>query len=106
MPPIRYFDNRAGACLSFQGGLLYKVTVASDSVGLSYMSPKGRRFVPFDRSAEIAGAHVILKDRDRETTLAVTLPNGRLEQSDTPVAMSPVDWRSHSLARSRLRPEV
>ena len=93
-PPIRYFDQCAGACLTFQGGLLHKVTVASDSSGLSYMSPKGRRFVPCDRSAEIAGAHVILKDRDRETTLAVTLPKGSLEQSGEPVAMSPVDWRS------------
>ena len=93
-PPIRYFDQRAGACLTLQGGLLHKVTVASDSSGLSYMSPKGRRFVPCDRSAEIAGAHVILKDRDRETTLAVTLPQGSLEQSGEPVAMSPVDWRS------------
>ena len=92
--PIRYFDHRTGTCLTLQGGLLHKVTVASDSSGLSYMSPKGRRFVPCDRSAEIAGAHVILKDRDRETTLAVTLPQGSLEQSGEPVAMSPVDWRS------------
>ena len=38
-PPIRYFDQGAGACLTLQGGLLHKVTVASDSSGLSYMSP-------------------------------------------------------------------
>jgi hypothetical protein len=93
-PPIRYFDQHAGACLTLQGGLLHKVTVVSDSSGLSYMSPKGRRFVPCDRSAEIVGAHVILKDRDHETTLAVTLPQGSVEQSDAPVTMSPVDWRS------------
>ena len=92
--PMRYFDQRAGVCLTFQGGLLHKVTVASDSSGLSYLSPKGRRFVPFDRSAEIAGAHVILKDRDRETMLTVTLPQGNLEQVGEPVAMSPIDWRS------------
>jgi hypothetical protein len=94
MPPIRYFDQRAETCLTFQGGLLHKVTVASDSSGLSYMSPRGRRLVPCDRSAEIAGTRVILKDRDRETTLAVTLPQGSLERSGEPVAMSPVDWRS------------
>ncbi len=93
-PPIRYFDQRAGACLTLQGGFLHKVTVASDSSGLSYMSPKGRRFVPYDRSAETIGMHVILKDRDRETTLAVTLPQEGLEQSGESVAMSPVDWRS------------
>ena len=93
-PPIRYFDQRAGTCLTLQAGLLHKVTVASDSTGLSYLSPKGRRYAPCDRSAEIAGAHVILKDRDRETTLAVTLPQGSLEQSGELVDMSPVDWRS------------
>jgi hypothetical protein len=93
-PPIRYFDQHAGVCLTLQGGLLHKVTVASDSSGLSYMSPKGRRFVPCDRSVESIGMHIILKDRDRETTLAVTLPQGSLEQSGESVAMSPVDWRS------------
>ncbi|MBK5280767.1 MAG: hypothetical protein JJE16_01615, partial [Nitrospiraceae bacterium] len=47
-----------------------------------------------DRSVEIVRGQIILKDRDRATTLAVTLPKGSLEQSGTPVAMSPVDWRS------------
>jgi hypothetical protein len=42
----------------------------------------------------IAGTHVILKDRNHETALAVTLPEESLEQSDESVAMSPVDWRS------------
>jgi hypothetical protein len=93
-PPTRYFDQRVGACLTLQGGVLHKVTVTSDSTGLSYMSPKDRRFAPCDRSAKIAGAHINLKDRDRETTLTVVLPQGSLEQSDAPVLMSPVDWRS------------
>ena len=92
--PVRYFDERAGACLTFQGSLLHKVTVASDSSGLSYLSSKGRRVAPCDRHAEIVGAHVILKDRDRETTLAVTIPQESWEQSDALVVMSPVDWRS------------
>ena len=93
-PPTRYFDEHAKACLTLQGGVLRKVTVASDSAGLSYMSPQRLRFAPCDRRAEIAGAHVILKDRDCETTLTVTLPQGSLEQSDASVLMSPVDWRS------------
>ena len=92
--PVRYFDQRAGACLTLQGGLLRKVTMASDSSGLSYVSPKGRRFVPCDRSAEIAGAQIILRDRNRETTLSVTLPQGSLQQPGEPVAISPADWRS------------
>jgi hypothetical protein len=93
-PPIRYFDRGAGTCLTLQGSWLQKVTMASDSSGLPYMSPKGRRFVPCDRSAEIAGTQIILKDRTRETKLTVALPEGSREQSGEPVAMSPVDWRS------------
>ncbi|MEO6308610.1 MAG: hypothetical protein ABIO96_04610 [Nitrospiraceae bacterium] len=93
-PPIRYFDQRTETSLTLQGGVLHKVTVASDSSGLSYLSSKGRRVAPYDRSAEIVGAHVILNDRDRKTTLTVTLPQGSLEQSGESVAMSPVDWRS------------
>ena len=92
--PTRYFDQRAGTCLTFQGGLLHRATVASDSSGLSYVSHQGRRFVPCDRRAEISEGHVVLKDRDHETTLAVTLPQGSLKQSRVSVAMSPVDWRS------------
>ena len=93
-PPTRYFDQCAETCLTFQDGLLRKVTVASDSSGLSYLSSKGRRFAHCDRSAAIAGMHIILKDRDCETTLAMTLPSGIQEQPSAPVAMSPVDWRS------------
>jgi len=92
--PVRYFHHRAGACLTFQDNKLLKVTVASDSSGLSYMSSQGRRFVPYDRSARTVGEHVILKDRDREVTLAVPLPQGSLKQTGRPVTMSPVDWRS------------
>ncbi|NOT21807.1 MAG: hypothetical protein HOP22_03665 [Nitrospiraceae bacterium] len=92
--PIRYFDQSTEACLTFQGDRLHKVTVAPDSSGLSYMSRKGRRFAPCDRSAEIVGTHVMLKDRDRETLLTISLPQGSSEQSGEPLAMSPVDWRS------------
>jgi hypothetical protein len=93
-PPVRYFDLAAKACLTLQDDELHKVTMASDSSGLSYISPKGRQFVPWDRSAKIAGAHIILKDRDRETTLAVTMPQGNRERSNESVSTSPVDWRS------------
>ena len=93
-PPTRYFDQRAETCLTVQGSVLRKVTVATDSSGLSYLSSKGRRFAHCDRSAAIVGTHIILKDRERETTLAMTLPTGIQEQTGAPVAMSPVDWRS------------
>ncbi len=92
--PVRYFDQSSGACLTLQGGLLHKVTLASDVAGLSYMSAKGRRMLPCDRSAEIAQGQVILKERERQTPLPVTLPHESREEPDASVAMSPVDWRS------------
>lgn len=92
--PTRYFDQRVGACLTFQGDLLRKVTVASDSSGLSYMNSTGRRFLPCDRSASTVGTQVVLKDRDREVRLPLSLPQGGPEQVGASVAMSPVDWRS------------
>jgi hypothetical protein len=70
------------------------VTVASDSSGLSYFNSKGHRFAPCDRSATVAGGHIILKDRNDETTLPVPLPRESLDQPGDPVALSPVDWRS------------
>ena len=94
MLPVRYFDQSSGACLTLQGGLLHKVTLASDVAGLSYMSAKGRRMLPCDRSAEIAQGQVILKERERQTLLPVTLPHESREQPDASVAMSSVDWRS------------
>jgi hypothetical protein len=92
--PVRYFDQRAGACFTIQDNELYKVTVASDPSGLSYGSQQGRRLVPHDRSAEVVAKQVILKDRDRKTTLAVPLLQGSLRETGGPAAMSPVDWRS------------
>lgn len=92
--PVRYFDQSSGACLTLQGGLLNKVTLASDVAGLSYMSPKGRRVLPCDRSAEIVGGQIILKERERQTPLPLTLPQESREQPGASVAMSPVDWRS------------
>ncbi|MDW7648655.1 MAG: hypothetical protein SCG73_03430 [Nitrospiraceae bacterium] len=94
MLPVRYFDQSSGACLTLQGGLLHKVTLASDVAGLSYMSAKGRRMLPCDRSAEIAQGQVILKEREHQTPLPVTLPHESREGPDASVAMSPVDWRS------------
>ena len=93
-PPTRYFDQCAGVCVTLQGGLLHKVTMESDSSGLPYTNQKRGRYAPYDRSVRVAGLQIVLKDRDRETTLSVPLPQGAQDQSGEPVAMSPIDWRS------------
>lgn len=92
--PHRYFDAGLGCCLTVRGGTLQKVTIADDSAGLSYLSPKGRRAGPCDRTAQIVKGQVVVKDRDRETVLATALPQECLEQPIQDLSMSPIDWRS------------
>jgi hypothetical protein len=93
-PPLRYFDEELGCCLTVQGGSLQKVTIAEDSAGLPYLNPIGRRFVPCDRTVQIVEGKIVLKDHDREIALATTLPGKCHEQPMQALSMSPVDWRS------------
>lgn len=92
--PRRYFDAASGSCLTVQGGTLQKVTLAQDPAGLSYLNPKGRRFVPCDRSVRIVDGRAVIRDRDQETALAGTLPQECREEPPQAVSTSPVDWRS------------
>ncbi|HEY6973417.1 MAG TPA: hypothetical protein VI359_03835, partial [Nitrospiraceae bacterium] len=93
-PPLRYFDDAQRACLTVQGGVLQKVTMADDPTGLPYVNPGGRRTVPFDRSLAIVGDRIVLRDREQERVLVssqqlqgVTVNADRREISQT-------DWRS------------
>ncbi len=93
--PRRYFDGAQGCCLTVQGSKLQKVTMMEDSAGLSFLNPRGRRFAPCDRAAQIVHGAVVVQDRDRETVLSLALPKAcREQQQPEPVLMSPVDWRS------------
>jgi hypothetical protein len=93
-PPRRYFDAARGCCLTVQGGTLQKVTMMEDSAGLPYLNPKGRRFVPGDRTAQIVEGKIVLKDHNQEIALATALPEKCHEQPMQAVPMSPVDWRA------------
>lgn len=95
-PPTRYFDRSKGISLTVQGHELQKVTVAEDAAGLPFVNPKGRAFVPCDRSAQAVNGRIVLKDRDAETILPTALPptvnDDPMPSASLPV--SPVDWRS------------
>ena len=92
--PHRYFDATLGCCLTVHDGILQKATLADDSAGLSYLNPKGRRFVPCDRTVQVVNGRVLAKDRDRETIVATALPEECREQPIQAVSISPIDWRS------------
>jgi hypothetical protein len=95
-PPRRCFDDSTGSCLTIQGDVLQKVTLANDAAGLSYVNPKGRAFLLCDRAAQVIHGQVVLTDRDAAITLTVPLPQGCCEGSEPPQALqaSPIDWKS------------
>ncbi|HSF69826.1 MAG TPA: hypothetical protein VLA47_05560, partial [Nitrospira sp.] len=94
-PPSRYFDRSQGACLTIQGSELQKVTLAEDSTGLPFMSPKGRAFLPCDRAAQVINNRIVLNDRDVETILSTAVPaSGDQSAPVSSVPISLVDWRS------------
>ena len=93
-PPLRCFDEARSVCLTVQGDVLLKATCADDLTGLSYVNPKGRRMVPWDRSAVIAGGQLQLSDREHKREIALAQGLARLTSAPEGPAPSPVDWRS------------
>jgi hypothetical protein len=93
-PPVRYFDERHGLCLTVQGGIVQKATLAGDSAGAPFVNPSGRRIVPLDRSLFVTGSQVVLRDRTEETVIDtdVRLVASPLSAAEVPI--SPLDWRS------------
>ena len=93
-PPVRYFDEGQGLCLTVKNGIVQKATLAEDSAGLPYVSSIGRRVLPLDRSLRGEGSQLILKDRGTELTFP--LKPGLLVRPSPPDECpdSPVDWRT------------
>jgi len=94
--PHRYFDVSAGCCLTVQGGVLQKVTLANDPAGLPYINSNRRGFVTCDRTAQVVNGQVIVKDRDQEAIVVTAVPQ---EYREEPIlsassSISPIDWRS------------
>ncbi len=93
-PPIRYFDESHGLCLTVKNGSAQKATLTEDPAGLPYVDSIGRRMLPLDRTLRVEGSRLILKDR--ETELAVPLNSDLLVGPSPPsqYPVSPVDWRT------------
>lgn len=93
-PPVRYFDDAQGLCLTLQGGVAQKATLAGDSAGLSYLNPAGRRVAPLDRSLQARGGHMVLRDRTEEKVVNSAVRSAVMPAASTPVPVSPLDWRT------------
>ncbi|MGE3976848.1 MAG: hypothetical protein AB7F94_04605, partial [Nitrospira sp.] len=92
-PPVRYFDESQGLCLTVKNGIVQKATLTEDPAGLPYVSSSGRPVLPLDRGLRVEGRLLILKDRETELTLPLNpdLPLRPSPPGECPV--SPVDWR-------------
>ncbi len=93
-PPVRYFDECQGLCLTVKNGIVQKATLADDPAGLPYVSSIGRPVLPLDRSLRVEGSLLIL--RDRETEISLPLNPDLLVRPSPPdeCPVSPVDWRT------------
>jgi hypothetical protein len=93
-PPVRYVDDDQGLCLTAKDGVVQKVTLKDDPAGLPYMSSGGRPVLPLDRSLQVQGGRLILKDRERETRVALTTGLQVETTSSVEQLLSPADWRA------------
>ncbi len=93
-PPVRYFDESQGLCLTMKNGVAQKATLVDDPAGLSYVSSIGRHVLPLDRSLRVEGNRLTLRDRETELTLPLN-PDLQVRSSLPEVCpVSPVDWRT------------
>ena len=89
-PPRRYYDNPRGLCVTVKGETVQKVTLADDSVGMSYINAQHSRG---ERRVRVAKGSLILMDGPQHTEVAINPSWGALR--DTPVSPSvyPLSWR-------------
>ena len=93
-PPLRYFESEQNICLTVQGGLIRKATVADDSTGLSYIDARSRRVPPLDRRLEVKGNELILKDREKQIAIRLRQGIAVAPTLSAGCVDSPVDWRT------------
>jgi hypothetical protein len=93
-PPVRYVDQIQGLCLTVRGGVAQKATLADDPAGLPYVNPAGRRTVPLDRSLHTSGDQWVLRDRDQERVMTISVPSVSAPAASERPPVSPLDWRS------------
>lgn len=93
-PPARYLEESRGLCVSVKNEIVHKATLAEDSAGLPYLSPIGRRVLPLDRSLRVEGCSLVLKDRDAERTLPLSLDLPVRQSPPNECLISPINWRT------------
>ena len=96
-PPWRYFDQAHGLCVTVQNGVVQKVTVKDDPVGVPYLNPGMKGFASCNRTVNIAGQMMQLQDGEQTTDIPLSSKWGVKKPSPHPnrhVHSYPFDWRS------------
>ncbi len=95
-PPLRYFDRAQHLTVTVQNGVVQKVTVANDPVGVPYVAPGTRGgFASCERTAVVAENRLQLRDGRRIRQLALD-PSWGVTSDTGPhqVATYPFGWRA------------
>ena len=98
-PPRRYFDPARNLCVTIKGGIVQKVTVADDPTGVSFVNVGRSGFAPCERSTEVRGGVLLLKDREKRTEIPVNpswgvRSSGERDFSEGRLPVYPLGWRA------------
>ena len=98
-PPRRYFDSSRKLCVTVKGETVQKVTVPDDPTGVAFVKVDRRGFAPCERSVEVRGSVLLLKDREKHTEVRVNQSwgvhssEGRDSLQDR-LSTYPLGWRA------------
>ncbi|MGH9921941.1 MAG: hypothetical protein ACRD38_04240, partial [Nitrososphaerales archaeon] len=70
-PPLRYFDQAHHFCVTIRGGIVLKVTMTEDPTGIPFLNVGQGGFAPCERSVDVSGETLLLKDGERRTEIRV-----------------------------------
>ncbi|MGH7204665.1 MAG: hypothetical protein ACREI2_00490 [Nitrospiraceae bacterium] len=98
-PPRRYFDPAHHLCVTIKGGIVQKVTVADDPTGVPFVNVGRNGFAPCERSVEVRGSLLLLKDREKRTEIPVNpswgvRSSGERDSSQDRFPTYPLSWRA------------
>ncbi|MBI4401562.1 MAG: hypothetical protein HY581_08015 [Nitrospirae bacterium] len=95
-PPWRSFDRSRNLCVTVQNGMVQKVTVADDPVGVPYIAPGSHGgFASCERTVVVVGSQLCLRDGDLTSQLPID-PAWGITRETHPhqVATYPFGWRA------------
>lgn len=94
-PPWRYFDRAHGLCVTVQGGMVEKVNVIDDPVGIPYYNAAMKGYVLCDRAISVVGGTLQLRDGDRATEIPLSPAWGVTRETPRVTLPSyPFGWRA------------